>query len=75
VLEPVGSSTIKERGQVLAVDRVIAYLADGAASRGPGVALPWPLLPPGFAITGACRVGKFVRVEGDPDKICLRPDG
>jgi diaminohydroxyphosphoribosylaminopyrimidine deaminase/5-amino-6-(5-phosphoribosylamino)uracil reductase len=56
------------------VDRVLAYLADGAASRRPGVALPWPLLPPGFAITGAWRVREFVRIEGEPEKTRLEPD-
>jgi diaminohydroxyphosphoribosylaminopyrimidine deaminase/5-amino-6-(5-phosphoribosylamino)uracil reductase len=55
------------------VDRVLAYLADGPASRRPGVALPWPLLPPGFAITGAWRVREFVRIEGEPEKIRLKP--
>jgi diaminohydroxyphosphoribosylaminopyrimidine deaminase / 5-amino-6-(5-phosphoribosylamino)uracil reductase len=51
------------------VDRVLAYLAVGRASRRPGAALPWPLLPPGFAITGAWRAGEFVRVRGEPEKI------
>ncbi len=51
------------------VDRVVAYLADEGASRRPGVQLPWLLLPPGFAITGVWRVGKFVRIEGEPEKI------
>ncbi len=51
------------------VDRVLAYLAVGRASRRPGVALPWPLLPPGFAITEAWKVGEFVRVQGEPGKI------
>ena len=51
------------------VDQVIAYMADEGASRRPGVALPWPLLPPGFAITRARRAGTFVRIEGEPEKI------
>ncbi len=51
------------------VDKVIAYVADGGASRRPGVALPWPLLPPGFAIARACRIDSFARIEGEPEKI------
>jgi diaminohydroxyphosphoribosylaminopyrimidine deaminase/5-amino-6-(5-phosphoribosylamino)uracil reductase len=57
------------------VDRVLAYMADGRASRRPGVAFPWLLLPPGFAITGAFRVREFVRIEGKQGKIRLKPGG
>jgi diaminohydroxyphosphoribosylaminopyrimidine deaminase/5-amino-6-(5-phosphoribosylamino)uracil reductase len=49
------------------VDRVTAYLAHENASRRPAAELPWPLLPPGFVITGAARAGSFVRVEGQQD--------
>jgi diaminohydroxyphosphoribosylaminopyrimidine deaminase/5-amino-6-(5-phosphoribosylamino)uracil reductase len=50
------------------VDRVLAYLPHGKASRRPGTANPWPLLPPGFAITSARRVGEYVQIEGQPEK-------
>jgi diaminohydroxyphosphoribosylaminopyrimidine deaminase / 5-amino-6-(5-phosphoribosylamino)uracil reductase len=49
------------------VDRVVAYLPHGNASRRPSAELPWPLLPPGFVITGAVRAASFVRVHGEPD--------
>lgn len=49
------------------VDRVLAYLPDGTASRTPGKALPWLLLPPGFAITGAMRLDGVVRIEAQPE--------
>jgi diaminohydroxyphosphoribosylaminopyrimidine deaminase/5-amino-6-(5-phosphoribosylamino)uracil reductase len=49
------------------VDRVVAFLPHGGASDRPAVRLPWPLLPPGFVITGAARTEGFVRVEGQPD--------
>jgi diaminohydroxyphosphoribosylaminopyrimidine deaminase / 5-amino-6-(5-phosphoribosylamino)uracil reductase len=45
------------------VDRVVAYLPDGKASRRPDPAISWPLVPPGFAITEAARVTGFVRVD------------
>jgi diaminohydroxyphosphoribosylaminopyrimidine deaminase / 5-amino-6-(5-phosphoribosylamino)uracil reductase len=51
------------------VDRVLAYLPRGDPSRRPSAKLPWPLLPPGFVITGAVRVGGFVRVDGRPDAL------
>lgn len=50
------------------VDRILAYVPDGEASRRPDVALRWPLLPPGFAITGAMRLGGFVRIDAQPEK-------
>ena len=51
------------------VDHVVAYLPHGNASRRPSAELPWPLLPPGFVITGAVRVASFVRVDGEPDSL------
>jgi diaminohydroxyphosphoribosylaminopyrimidine deaminase/5-amino-6-(5-phosphoribosylamino)uracil reductase len=51
------------------VDRVLAYLPNGSGSRKPSMTLPWPLLPPGFAITGAVKVGGFVCIDGRPDAI------
>lgn len=51
------------------VDRVVVYLPDGNASWRPSAELPWPLLPPGFVITGAVRAGNFVRVDGRPDAL------
>jgi diaminohydroxyphosphoribosylaminopyrimidine deaminase/5-amino-6-(5-phosphoribosylamino)uracil reductase len=47
------------------IDRVQAYLPDGPASRQPAVPAPWPLLPPGFAITAVTRLDGFVRVEAE----------
>jgi diaminohydroxyphosphoribosylaminopyrimidine deaminase / 5-amino-6-(5-phosphoribosylamino)uracil reductase len=47
------------------VDRVVVYLADGAASRQPDQAMPWALVPPGFVITAAVRIPGFVRVDAD----------
>ncbi|HUZ36318.1 MAG TPA: bifunctional diaminohydroxyphosphoribosylaminopyrimidine deaminase/5-amino-6-(5-phosphoribosylamino)uracil reductase RibD [Streptosporangiaceae bacterium] len=49
------------------VDQVLAYVPEGRASRRPGIASPWPLLPPGFAITRAKRVGGYVQIEGQPE--------
>jgi len=49
------------------VDRVVAYLPHGNASQRPPAELPWPLLPPGFVITGAVRTGSFVQVDGLSD--------
>jgi riboflavin biosynthesis pyrimidine reductase len=49
------------------IGRVIAYLPDGKASRRPGLSMPWPLLPPGFAITRTSRIAGFVRVDARPD--------
>ena len=46
------------------VDRVVAFMPHGGASGRPAAGLPWPLLPPGFVITGAARTEGFVRVEG-----------
>lgn len=48
------------------IDRVLAYLPDGPASRRPGTGSPWPLLPPGFAITAVTRIDGFVRINGAP---------
>jgi hypothetical protein len=47
---------------------MLAYLPDGTASRTPSTALPWPLLPPGFVITGAMRLGGVVRIEAQPEE-------
>ena len=51
------------------VDRVLAYLPYGSASGRPAAGLPWPLLPPGFVITGAVRTEGFVRVDAQPDAL------
>lgn len=51
------------------VDRVVAYLPHGNPSWRPSAELPWPLLPPGFVITGAVRAGSFVQVDGRPDAL------
>ena len=51
------------------VDRVVAYLPHGDASRRPAGDLPWPLMPSGFLITGAARTGSFVRVDGQQDAL------
>lgn len=48
------------------IDRVLAYLPDGPASRRPGTESPWPLLPPGFGIMAVTRVDGFVRVSAEP---------
>jgi diaminohydroxyphosphoribosylaminopyrimidine deaminase/5-amino-6-(5-phosphoribosylamino)uracil reductase len=48
------------------VDRVVACLPYGNASSRPAAEPPWPLLPPGFVITGTTRTEAFVRVEGQP---------
>jgi diaminohydroxyphosphoribosylaminopyrimidine deaminase/5-amino-6-(5-phosphoribosylamino)uracil reductase len=53
------------------VDRVVAYLPHGNASSRPAVELPWPLLPPGFAMTGTSRTENFVRVDGQPGALRL----
>jgi diaminohydroxyphosphoribosylaminopyrimidine deaminase/5-amino-6-(5-phosphoribosylamino)uracil reductase len=47
------------------VDRVVALLADGAASRQPDRAMPWALVPSGFVITAVARIPGFVRVDAD----------
>ncbi len=47
------------------VDRVVAFLPQGNASSRPAAEPPWPLLPPGFVITGTTRTEAFVRVEGE----------
>ena len=46
------------------VDRVVSHLPHGNASRRPAAELPWPVLPPGFVITGPVKTGSFVRVDG-----------
>jgi len=48
------------------VDHVVAYLPHGNASSRLAAELPWPLLPPGFVITGTSRTGNSVRVDGQP---------
>ncbi len=47
------------------VDCVVAYLPDGKSSRRPGLAVPWPLLPPGFSIARVSRVSGFARIEAE----------
>lgn len=44
------------------IDRVIAYLPEGKASQRPDMSMPWPLLPPGFAIAKTDRITGFVRI-------------
>lgn len=44
------------------IDHVLAYLPAGSASNRPGREWPWPLLPPGFAITDVTRIEGFARV-------------
>jgi hypothetical protein len=47
------------------VDRVVAYLPGGPASRRPNLATPWPLLLPGFVVKGATRMNGFVRIDAE----------
>jgi diaminohydroxyphosphoribosylaminopyrimidine deaminase / 5-amino-6-(5-phosphoribosylamino)uracil reductase len=49
------------------VDSVLAYVPDGSASGKPRGDLPWAQIPPGFAITAACRIDGFARIEGRRD--------
>jgi diaminohydroxyphosphoribosylaminopyrimidine deaminase/5-amino-6-(5-phosphoribosylamino)uracil reductase len=49
------------------IDQVQAYLPHGKGSRKPSGTLPWPLLPPGFAITAVTRLAGFVRVDARPE--------
>ncbi len=51
------------------VDRVMAYLTPGSPSHRPAAGLPWPLLPPGFAIARAVRTDSFVCIDGRPDRL------
>lgn len=44
------------------IDRLLAYIPDPSPSRKPQASLPWPQLPPGFAITGAARLPGYVRI-------------
>jgi diaminohydroxyphosphoribosylaminopyrimidine deaminase/5-amino-6-(5-phosphoribosylamino)uracil reductase len=48
------------------IDRVVAFMPHGGASGRPAAGLPWPLLPPGFVITGTARTEGYVRVDGQP---------
>jgi diaminohydroxyphosphoribosylaminopyrimidine deaminase / 5-amino-6-(5-phosphoribosylamino)uracil reductase len=50
------------------VDQVFAYIPHGNGSRKPSATLPWPLLPPGFAITGVIRLAGFVRIDALPEQ-------
>jgi diaminohydroxyphosphoribosylaminopyrimidine deaminase / 5-amino-6-(5-phosphoribosylamino)uracil reductase len=52
-----------------AVDRVVAFLPYGNASSRPAAEPPWPLLPPGFVITGTTRTENFIRVDGQPQAL------
>lgn len=45
------------------IDKVIAFMPDGKASRRPRLATPWPLLPPGFSTHRVDRISGFVRVD------------
>ncbi len=54
------------------VDRVAAFMPHGGASGRPEAGLPWPLLPPGFVITGAVRTDDFIRVDGQPGALRWR---
>lgn len=49
------------------IDDVVAYLPDGKPSQRPDPSAPWPVLPPGFAITKTARIAGFVRVDAQPD--------
>lgn len=49
------------------IDRVIACLPEGRASQRPDLSMPWPLLPPGFAITRTDRISGYVMVDAQPD--------
>jgi diaminohydroxyphosphoribosylaminopyrimidine deaminase/5-amino-6-(5-phosphoribosylamino)uracil reductase len=51
------------------VDRVVAFLPYGTASSRPAADPPWPMLPPGFVITGTTRTESFVRVDGLPEAL------
>lgn len=48
------------------IGHVVAYLPYGNPSQRPAAELAWPLLPPGFEITGAARTRAFVRIDGHP---------
>jgi hypothetical protein len=49
------------------VDRLLVYLPDGSASAKPKSDLAGTFMPPGFAITGACKSGSFIRIDALPD--------
>jgi diaminohydroxyphosphoribosylaminopyrimidine deaminase / 5-amino-6-(5-phosphoribosylamino)uracil reductase len=49
------------------VDSLVAYLPDGSASAKPSSDVAGTFMPPGFAITGACKSGSFTRIEAQPD--------
>ncbi len=51
-----------------ALDRVIAYAPEGISSHRPADFLPWPQLPPGFAVTGAAKTGELIRIEARRDQ-------
>jgi diaminohydroxyphosphoribosylaminopyrimidine deaminase/5-amino-6-(5-phosphoribosylamino)uracil reductase len=51
------------------IDRVVAYFPHSSASRRPAEELPWPLLPPGFVITGTARTDSFVRVDAEANAL------
>jgi diaminohydroxyphosphoribosylaminopyrimidine deaminase/5-amino-6-(5-phosphoribosylamino)uracil reductase len=49
------------------VDRLLVYLPDGSPSAKPESDLAGTFMPPGFAITGACKSGSFTRIDSLPD--------
>jgi len=55
------------------VDHVVACLPYGNASSRPAAEAPWPLLPPGFAITATVRTENFILVDGQPEALSSRP--
>jgi diaminohydroxyphosphoribosylaminopyrimidine deaminase/5-amino-6-(5-phosphoribosylamino)uracil reductase len=48
------------------LDRLLAYVPDGSASRRPKGELPWPQIPPGFTIREAAKIDGYVKVEARP---------
>jgi diaminohydroxyphosphoribosylaminopyrimidine deaminase/5-amino-6-(5-phosphoribosylamino)uracil reductase len=49
------------------VDRLVVYLPDGSSSAKPSGDVAGTFMPPGFAITGACKSGSFTRIEAQPN--------
>jgi diaminohydroxyphosphoribosylaminopyrimidine deaminase / 5-amino-6-(5-phosphoribosylamino)uracil reductase len=47
------------------IDRVVAYVPDSYEPQSPAAPLPWPQLPPGFAISGVGKVDGFARIEAE----------
>lgn len=49
------------------VDKLAAYLPDASPSSKPDGNCPWAQLPPGFAITGVCKISHFTRIDARRD--------